>query len=45
MDTSKYSLTSMAQTYLGPWKIVLDKGSLSLWELIIVPGQEANGII
>ena len=33
----------MAQTSLGPWKLVPDMGSLSLCGLIMVPGQEANG--
>ena len=33
----------MAQTSLGPWKFVLDMGSLGHWGLFIVPGQEANG--
>ena len=37
-----YSRTSMAQTSLGPWKIVRDMGSSSHWGLIIGPGQEAN---
>ena len=38
-----YCQTSMAQTSLGPWKIVGDMGSLSHWGLILVPGQETNG--
>ena len=32
----------MARTSLGPWKFVRDMGSYSHWELIMVPGQEAN---
>ena len=30
----------MAQTALGPWTFALDMGNH--WELIIVPGVEAN---
>ena len=40
---SIYSKTSMAQTFLGPCKFVLDMGNLSTSGLIIVPGQGANG--
>ena len=32
----------MARTSLGPKKIDRDMGSSSYWELIMVPGQEAN---
>ena len=37
-----YSQTSMAQTSLGPWKFVLDMGSLNNQGLIIAPGQELS---
>ena len=37
-----YSRTSMARTYLGPWKFVRDMGSSNQLGLIMVPGQEAN---
>ena len=33
----------MAQTSLGPQKLVLNIGSSSYWGLIISPGQEADG--
>ena len=33
----------MAETSLGPWKLVRVMGSASHRELIVVPGQEANG--
>ena len=39
----KYSWTSITWTSLGPCKFVLDIGGSSHWELIITPGQEANG--
>ena len=32
----------MAQTSLGSWKLVLDRGSLSHLGLILVPGLEAD---
>ena len=39
----QYSRTSMARTSLGPWKFVREMGSSSQWDLIMAPGQEANG--
>ena len=38
---SIYSRTSMARTPLEPWKYVQDRGSSSLWVLIIALDQEA----
>ena len=40
-----YSPTSMARTSLGPWKFILDMGSTSHWELIIVLCRKQTGII
>ena len=37
------SQTSMARTSLGPQKLVRDMVSLSIWMLIMMPGQEASG--
>ena len=33
----------MARTSLGPWKFVREMGSSSQLDLIMAPGQEANG--
>ena len=38
-----YSQTSIAQTSLGPWKFVLDIGSLSHRGLLMEPGLDAKG--
>ena len=38
-----YSQISITRTSLGPWKFVQDMGSSSQCELIMKPGQEANG--
>ena len=37
---SLYSKTSMARTYLGPWKFIQGMGRM---RLIMAPCQEANG--
>ena len=40
---TKYSQTSIARTSLGPWKFVREMDSSSQCDLIMAPGQEANG--
>ena len=37
-----YSKTSLAWTFLGPWKFIQNMVSSNQWGLIMAPGQEAN---
>ena len=41
--TALYIRTSMIRACLGPLKFVRDMISSSHWELIMAPGQQANG--
>ena len=38
-----YSQTSLDRTSLGLRKFIREMGSSSQWDLIMAPGQEANG--